>query len=383
MISIFNTETQTKEGLIYNQFNLIQEFKNINTPSDLSGGIYPVTLLIDDYEYVFDLSGACLLPDKLGDISDNCWYNNINLHDGIEINKKVFLSVINKMLPCIYDYSKEKAKNNPYIPKPVTDFHLLRIYYVTISSFTQIWNLFYRIFKNEIKNKLIVLGPGNFMEQCIPQFVINDILSTNKVYDIYLIDPCDEGWGCPTIDLLIGYLRSKLGDNYDEKISNFKITHLSLTIELYPLFYTIYCLNEPDMKTIIYDTIGTGHKGSEELNKYNLILNSLQKITNNDFINLLISKNIVAYMGSGPKFIYFNNKDKNFKLEGTNNLKNCSTSGGALRDCPLSKFPIDCILNNNFDDFDFKPYKTSEGGYYNKYMKYKLKYLKLKSTLTK
>lgn len=391
MISIFNEKTEEKEKLFYSEYNLTTEFDKLNKFSDDSiNTIFPKANMNEDtYEYEFDLKSASLLPGKPDDISKELWYNNIKLCEDTKINKELFLSILIKMLPCIYDYSREISEEESKQTKgaiPVTEFLIYYKYYRSISSFTQIWNLFNNIYKNEIKNKLIVLGPGNFMEQCIPQFLINDILANDKIYDIYLIDHCNEGFGCPSIDEIISYLKYKLGSNYDTKIRNFKINHLRLAIDLYALFYTIYCLNTPDIKTIIYDTIYTGGKGDSIVNNYNSIFKYLQKITNNNFINSLESKNIVIYMGAGNKFIFFNNTDKIFKLEKIDKLKNCKnkiTDEENNKDCPLSEFPLECIINNNFDDFDFTPYQTIAGGYFNKYLKYKTKYLKLKSTLAR
>jgi hypothetical protein len=382
MISIFNVKTETKEGLFYSEYNLTREFDKLNKFSDDSITIFPKANMDEDLAYDFDLKSASLLPGIPDDISKELWYNNIKLCEDTEINKELFLSILIKMLPCIYDYSRETVE-------PVTEFSVYYNYYKKISSFTQIWNLFNNIYKNEIKNKLIVLGPGNFMEQCIPQFLINDILTNDKIYDIYLIDHCDEGFGCPSIDEIISYLKYKLGSNYDTKIRNFKINHLRLAIDLYALCYTIYCLNTPDIKTIIYDTIHTGSKGVSIVNNYNSIFKYLQKITDSNFINSLESKNIIIYMGTGHKFIFFNNTDKIFKLEKIDKLRNCKyriTDKNVDKGCPLSEFPLECIINNNFDYFDFTPYQTiaaSAGGYFNKYLKYKAKYLKLKSTLAK
>lgn len=323
----------------------------------------------EEGEYIFDISNTCLNPENLELDTYDCWYNKIQLWDNCDISCNNFISNLKSIIPLI---------SNGF-----PDLIAINNYYKSIRSFTEIWNLFSQIYDNDFTNKFFVLGSGDFIEQIFPKFMIDHVIETNAKYEIYIIEPCEDAFGCPNFDELYDKLKEKLGSN-QTKLKNFKINHLVVFIDKPSLFYTIYKLNKVNNKNIIYDTIDTGGNKDRQLNNYNSSLVYFNNITANDFQNCLINGKINIYFGTGLSFIYYDKIAKIFKLVRFNSLKlrNCEYNK-EKKDCPLNEFPLDRILNNDFHDFDFTPYQASAGGYYNKYLKYKAKYLQLKSTLTK
>jgi hypothetical protein len=240
-----------------------------------------------------------------------------------------------------------------------------------MNNYTHLFNIFNYIWNSNFDNKIIALGTGDFYKQALPNFVINDININNKKYEIILIDPCEDGFGCPEYKSLEEFLKPLIND-----LSKIKITFISCFCSNYSLYLSLFNLINLIDKCIIINTIGTGHKIENETSELNKFINFM-KINHNDFYEQFILTNrLIYYFATGLKFIYFNNNEQIF-IGIRLNLKtlNCKHKEED-KVCELDFFDYNDLLTNNYVNF-----KLDDSEIKIKYLKYKMKYLNLKKLL--
>lgn len=244
-------------------------------------------------------------------------------------------------------------------------------YMTELNNYIRLDNLLNYGWDTGFDNKIIALGTGDFYKQALPNFVINDINNNNQKYEIILIEPCDDGFGCPEYKSMEEFLKPLIND-----LSKIKITFISSYCSNYALYSSLFNLINLINKCTVINTIGTGHKLDKETEELNKFI-SFMKINHTDFYrDFILTNKLIYYFATGLKFIYFNNNEERFngiKISlDTFNCKHKETD----KVCELDLFDTNDLLTNNYNNFKLYGSETKR-----KYLKYKMKYLNLKKLL--
>ena len=366
-IPIYDYYYDNKNNLEYHLYNKNKLWANgvsMMENSELFG--------FDEDTYSFNINASKFNPNKF-DLDINNYFNfreNFNLLSDVKYPIDIFKNLISDNLTTLQKIIISDTKNNDKI---------INLYMQKILNFIEIIGLLSHLYTNKNTKKFLVTGTGNFMNQIIPNFIFDDIIENNIDYEIFIFESCAEqdGFGCPTNTEIYNFIKNKEKEKGKKiNMENIKIIHIQNEIYLINIFMFLKKYIIRDNVNIICDTIGTGDPLEYELSKIN-----------NEYINFmnlddLYNKHIIYYMATGSKFIYFDTLQKKFININVEKLYNCEYKTNR-KACPLDAINYKNVLNNDPTE-DIKKSLISAGGnkYYQKYNKYKLKYLQLKNKLT-
>jgi hypothetical protein len=265
----------------------------------------------------------------------------------------------------------------------------------------------------EVRNKLIVIGTGNFIGQIFPKPIIDDI-NNNSCWDVIIIEDCgDDGFGCPNQEIITNEINQKITDQTKRGNVHFYHFKMQSSIEAILAYLLLMKHGRNDFydRFIIYDTIGSGHHLPQYINEYNEILSNL-KFLDQDFSQIIEEKKIIPIVETGNKLVYYSYLHKNFVGCRTEKpINNCKKIVSKRLDngsivfvsedayCGLNLFTLNQLLDLdvNSPTYDSSCNRSQliikspiiknisqtpqNGGYLNKYLKYKQKYLELKQQL--
>lgn len=241
------------------------------------------------------------------------------------------------------------------------------------------------VIKIEFPKKYIIAGPGNFINQIIPLFIINDINTNNAKWQIIIFgnnDITNEPHGSygNIGDYVKEYIKTKISK---DKIKNLDILAIdqgysyNRGMEVSYLFLPF--IESQFEKLILNDTLGRSpFNKKDSIIDYNII-----KYIIPDIIETYINTNKIIYYNNsyGSRVDYYNKElqEWNFyeiKYDKNNNCNQNYLLAEYDKKCALDDVPLDVVLNNEFSILDAE--KSKKGGYYEKYLKYKMKYVSLK-----
>jgi len=303
--------------------------------------------------------------------------NNIFLYDDVELPLIKFNKILNIFIKNRTDLINETEKN----------IALFKFFYSNIVTTFLIETLI----KIEYPKKYIIIGPGNFINQIIPLFIINDIKKNYTKWQIFIFEAsiCDEqsefgkttGFGC-----VGNYVKTYI-NKIDQNISKYlDIILINSNLELDNFFFLSF-INKTFEKIIINDTTASfDPKHSLEKIDYNYI----EKFIPNFITNYINNNHIIWYSsGSGlkKKIVYYNKISQTFETIDDDRIDletNCKKNHNSVVNdalCPLDYYSIEMVLNNNFNELKLSSVPKKKEGFYNKYLKYKNKYLYLKNQI--
>jgi hypothetical protein len=272
-----------------------------------------------------------------------------------------------------------------YIEDNNLDIYKLNKYMLEVTDTIFAYFLLKLVIKIEFPKKYIVAGPGNNFNQIIPLFIINDINNNNAKWQIIIF-----GYNDITNDEIASW--GNIGDNVKEyiktKISKDKIKNLDIIaidhgysynrgMEVSYLFLPF--IESQFEKLIFNDTLGRGENQKSTLIDYNII-----KYIIPDILETYVNTNKIIFYNNSYGFgvDYYNKELLEWKFYqifnyncNKNYLKKINDEYDAK--CVLDSVPLDIVLNNGFSILDTE--KSKKGGYYKKYLKYKMKYISLKN----
>jgi len=351
---IFNYQNDDYNELKYNLFSINKEWENktsITTNMEKFG--------IDEDSYAIDVKKGIFSPEDFCKNIDECIGAIITLYntdDGSEnINKELLIKQLAGLVDYytkLYDLTTQNGGNN------YTNYLVYNIANYAILNHT---------YRPDIRNKYMCFGPGNKIEQIVPKYIIDDIKDNGEKYEIFIFENCGDKFGCPSGKFIYDHLVEKMTP---EQISNLKIYHIKNFIEVLSFWHILQNIYIEGTQIILCDTIWTCHVLKSEIDGYNNKLSIINTLTDNKFKNnFLIPKKIISYQCTGNKIIFFSQEADKFVGHGTKN------------DFLLKDLSYDVIKNNAIPkDLDLN---SSGKSYYIKYIKYKNKYIKLKTTLAK
>lgn len=335
---------------------------------------YPERYGLDEETYLNNIKKSIFSPERFCENLDICFDSNLKLFAKTigyqEIDKDLLLKQI-KDLPAYliplaeYILIKSNTSFSPTLNVDAfrgdRDSKVISFIIDAIPTYA----LLNYLYNDEIKNKYFCLGTGKSLNQIIPYYIIDDINKNNEKYEIFIFENCEGGFGCPDAKYIYDYLLKNIAV---DKISNIKFYHILTHVEILSIWHILKNIYISSSQIIICDTIGTGHDLINEINKYNEKLKIINKITNNSFsCNFLNTNKIITYLCTGKKIIFY--------LPSINKFVGHITKQLFILDILSSEI----IKNNNIE----KDLNLDGDSYYNKYLKYKNKYIKLKTTLTK
>ncbi len=291
-------------------------------------------------------------------------------------------SKFNQLLPSFVNCSHHF--NSTRYPNQDQQSLYQKNYLESIIRFFNIFNLLESIWDTNFDNKVFALGTGDFYKQAFPNFVINNINNLNKKYEIILIETCgDKGFGCPN---KYDEFHSFLSTLIPNKLSNIKITLISCEMSELPLYFSLKEKIASISKCYIINTIGTGHKITDELLNMNTLKNILKTYETAFYNNYILTNKIIYYFATGTKIIYLNTREEKFvgsQIKTPNNCKHKNQD----KICELDLFNDQDISENNYENITQRiAYLDSvnsdaKNDAKRKYLKYKSKYLMLKKSL--
>jgi len=382
------TKVERNEGFVYNEF---------------------ITIINDKSNYL-----------KLMNYANNANLQNENIDEKINcFCKQIKDDLLHQDSKITLFDGFEVQLNDPFFEELKTYTKSASLYFgqwldKIIISYFYSSSLFNRLFDDRFKNKLFVLGPGNFYKEIFPDFVIKDIKDNNSFYEITIIEACGnpddpfETWGCPKYEALKNVVKDLLPNNSNNvKINNI----LNSPIENYELLYLLNKKTNKDIvKSTIINTIPRGGHLEPIINRLNILYEFI-KTNHTDLYKRITINNVIYYVATGSKFIFFNVKEgrfNGFKFSSlVDTIPNCTNKydpeynpefGDTYTFCELDALDPNDLLTNNFDRFQIKykkliqeqskpnePLHVIVGGnrnmFYIKYLKYKSKYLKLKNKM--
>jgi len=312
----------------------------------------------------FDLNGKNTM--------ESLWKSKFYIYQDIKIDTNDYNQKFNQLL---------LAKKRLYTENQL-NFAFLNKYMLESREQIFVYYLLKCIIKVEFPRKYIVAGPGSFINQIIPLFIINDINQNNTKWQIIIFgynnitrngSNRDCSFGCIG-DYVKEYIKTKINQ---DKIKNLDILYIDhgypeKRTDMEISFIIMPFLESAFEKLIINDTLG----GAQTIN-YDKVFYRIPNIYSS-YVN--INKIIFYNNIGGINLLYFDNHKKEWKkfkkIPKDNNCNRNYLLPEYDTKCILDSVTIDDVLNNRFSILDDE--ESKKGGYYEKYLKYKDKYLKLK-----
>ncbi len=319
---------------------------------------------MDEDTYMPSLKQSVLHTNPVIDVFNITGINQVNLFSGgQQLSIENLNQKINEYKNIFWEryLSDEKVQKQE---KTLKDQNMLSGYLNNIINFVYTYSALNNIWDTSFDNKVLSIGIGDFYKQTLPNFVINDINSSNKKYHFIIIEPCGDSFGCPDFETVKEFFKSHIPN----KLSNIKVSLLKL--ESTPLIIFLSLLNLINLitKCFIIDTVGTGHSEKDTINEMNIINCIIKKSFRQFYDQNFKTSKLIYYVATGFKFIYLNTIKERFESKRPNSEPNCQHKE-KLKLCELDKFNDTDLYNNNFSEFQ------------QKYLKYKAKYLALKKLL--
>jgi hypothetical protein len=270
-------------------------------------------------------------------------------------------------------------------------------YILKITEQIFVYYLLKSIIKIEFPKKYIVAGPGNFINQSVPLFIIKDIIDNDAKWQIIIFGydsitkdgtELDCNSGCIG-DYIKNYIKKKIPKDKIKNIDIIVIDHgfeRSINLEISYIFLPF--IESQFDKLIVADTRWIYFFSDRE--KYDLSIyikkstinyNAIEYIIPNIIKNYINTNKIIFYNSYGASLLYYNKELGIWKkFEHLPKENNCNRDYSLNKydtKCILDNVPLDIVLNNGFSILDTE--KSKKGGYYKKYLKYKMKYISLKN----
>ena len=276
-----------------------------------------------------------------GDRGNNCIQSFSNI-----LNKTTLLDNIlnldrNQYTDCAFQIS---CVNNKYITFILLIISEIILYYVLNDIF-----ITRSIPEDVIKNKFIVIGPGNNYDQIVPDFYCDQINGNENIYyDVIICEPGEQGsaWGSPTYDGLNEIISRKI-NKYKRKNIRIFVLNFAIDSTFLDLFYLLFTFQSTYSQCIIVDTKNTAQRCIDLVKTRDYDLRNIFLMDIADVIRLMIESNkIVFYDAVGSKFGFNNRHVKKYQCG------NIPASITPPNNNILNYLPLRNILENSADNLD-------------------------------
>jgi hypothetical protein len=354
IISIFNYENNNYRELRYDSYSINESWlkkMNIYEHPEIFG-------TVNEETWTIDVETGKFSPDNFCKDIDDCFGNIIKLFNAGTVYQEIEKKLLIEQLTGLANFYKNLYTKSGQFESS----NYIEWLSPTIANFA----LLNHIYKADIKNKYMCFGTGKVLHQVIPNYIISDVRDNDEKYEIFIFERCDDDFGCPSGKMIYDYLIDKI---HVSKISNIKIYHIKNLIEILSIWYILQTIYVSPTQIILCDTIGTNHKLFLEIDSYNNKLSIINNTTNTFTTDFLIPNKIIPFQCTGKKIIFFSKELNKFVGHYTEQL--------FILDC----LSYDVIKSNSIPtNYNFDNSASGRTSIYeSKYIKYKNKYLKLKS----